>query len=128
MDTRLLRAAYGIEFFIVIMASFDFWSQVGGQSHLDLMPWWWKFGFSAAFAGSIVKLSAAVSRRGALIWLFTALLIVLGAGMITYWYHLNEPIDKGDEETKFTAKLSWRAPVVSCNKTVPSSCIAPRPV
>ena len=36
---RYLRLAYATQFLIAVIAVFTLWSQVGGQSHLDLMPW-----------------------------------------------------------------------------------------
>ena len=128
VTNRLMRAVYAIEFFIVLAGSFQLWSQAGGQYHLDLMPWWWKFGFPVALSFSVVRLSAAQTRKRTLLWLGAILLVALAAGLVTYYYHLNEPVDNGDDaDPTLTATLTWRAPVESCSSIDPSSCSAPFP-
>jgi len=42
-----LRLAYATQYLIAVIAVFVLWSQVGGQSHLDLMPWYVKLGLGA---------------------------------------------------------------------------------
>ena len=46
----ILRLAYSTQFLIALMAVFVLWSQVGGQSHLDLVPWTVKLGLGLAAA------------------------------------------------------------------------------
>jgi hypothetical protein len=43
-----LRLAYATQFLIALIAVYVLWSQVGGQSHLDLMPWYLKLGWARA--------------------------------------------------------------------------------
>jgi hypothetical protein len=95
---RLLRAVYGIEFLIALFATFEFWSEVGGQSHLDLMPWWWKALLSSGVAASVVKLTVSSVRKQTLIWIAVLALLLFAGGMVTYYYHLNEPRDQDDEQ------------------------------
>ena len=38
------RLAFVTEFLVALVAILELWSQVGGQSHLDLMPWYTKLG------------------------------------------------------------------------------------
>ena len=45
-----LRLAYATQFLIAVIAIYVLWSQVGGQSHLDLMPWYVKLGLGAGAA------------------------------------------------------------------------------
>jgi hypothetical protein len=104
MRNSVLRPLLVLEFLIAIEAIFTLWIQVGGQYHLDLMYWPWKFGLSVGAAGLIVALTAcialddgAIGRRS---WLFFSLLIgvVLLAGVVTYYYHLHEPADEDDQD------------------------------
>jgi len=41
----ILRLAYATQFLIALIAVFVLWSEVGGQVHLDLMPWYFKLAF-----------------------------------------------------------------------------------
>ena len=60
----ILRLAYATQFLIALVAVFVLWSEVGGQVHLDLMPWYLKLGLGAGAAFAAVKAtSAAVSRE-----------------------------------------------------------------
>lgn len=104
---RLLRAFLIVEFLIAIDAIFTFWSQVGGQYHLDLMFWPWKFGICVAAALCVTGMTAGLARSGGAmtrrVWVLGSLLIVTIAiaGCVTYYYHLNEPPD--EDETDDTA-------------------------
>jgi hypothetical protein len=102
MGLRLLRAVYGIEFLVALFATLEFWSQVGGQAHLDIMPWWWKLGISMAMAATVVKMTAATSRRKGLIWALVIVLLLLTGGFVTYYYHLHEAGDEGGPEGTLT--------------------------
>ncbi|MEP6714814.1 MAG: hypothetical protein ABJC09_04530 [Terriglobia bacterium] len=101
-----------LEFLLALQVVFTFWSQVGGQFHLDLMFWPWKFGLSLATAGLVTALTAqliAVGRvkRGRLITLGTLLLaVILLAGIVTYYYHVNEPNDDQQDDTELPARVS----------------------
>ena len=92
-----------VEFLIAIQVVFTFWSQVGGQYHLDLMYWPWKFGISVLMALVITGITAALVRsEGAMtrrVYLLGALLLatIAVAGCVTYYFHLNEPADEDDQ-------------------------------
>ncbi len=96
------RLLYIIEFFLALLAILALWSQVGGQTHLDLMPWHLKLALSLAMAAASVKATvAAVTshrawNRRTLLWLAVVVLLGIVMGMITYYYHLNEPRDEDD--------------------------------
>jgi hypothetical protein len=62
----ILRLAYATQFLIALIAVFTLWSEVGGQNHLDLMPWYAKaiLGAGAAFA-TVKATAAAVSEKQA---------------------------------------------------------------
>jgi hypothetical protein len=111
MHNRFLRPLLIVEFLIAIQVFFTLWSQVGGQYHLDLMFWPWKLGLGLAGAGLIVGITAAIVKaegeitRRALL-LGSLLLVTLGtAGIVTYYYHLNEPTEQQDDEDE-PAKIS----------------------
>src|SRR5271165_125843 len=90
----ILRLAYTSQFLIALIAVFVLWSQVGGQSHLDLMPWYLKLGLGAGTALAAVKATAAsVSREHAwngrtLRWLGIMLTLLVGCGLASYYCHL----------------------------------------
>lgn len=104
MDLRLLRIAYGIEFLLALIAVFPFWAQVGGQAHLDLMPWYWKAALSTGFAVACVKTTAAAVESeqawNARTWKYMLLVLafVIAGGFLTYYYHLSEPADEQEED------------------------------
>ena len=63
----ILRLAYATLFLIALIAVFVLWSQVGGQGHIDLLPWTVKLGLGLAAAYCIVRATAA-SVSGAQAW------------------------------------------------------------
>jgi hypothetical protein len=99
----ILRLAYTTQFLIALMAVFLVWSQVGGQGHLDLMPWYLKLGLGAGAALGIVKATiAAVSKEnawngGTLRWFGITMAILLLCGLTTYYYHVYGESDEGDQ-------------------------------
>ena len=109
----LLRLAYTTQFLIALIAIFVLWSQVGGQSHLDLVPWYLKLLLGAGGAFSIVKATAAsVSVEQAwngrsLRWLGVTMALLICCGLVSYYAHLNE--DTGDEDQPQTSSLSSAA-------------------
>jgi hypothetical protein len=102
MDSRFLRIAYAVQFAVMMMAVFEVWGQVGGQNHLDLMPWYAKLLLAVGVSLAAVKATAAAVERDKLrnkrtvIWLSAALAFMIAMGAITYYEHLHEPTD--DEE------------------------------
>lgn len=103
MPHKLLRPLLIVEFLIAIQAVFTFWSQVGGQYHLDLMFWPWKFGIGILMAllitattSALVRSEGVITRR---VYVLGALLVaaIAVAGCVTYYYHLNEPADEDDQ-------------------------------
>jgi heme/copper-type cytochrome/quinol oxidase subunit 4 len=100
MPPNILRLAFTIEFLIALVAIFETWSMVGGQGHLDLMPWYAKLGFVLGLSLTIVMATmSAMAHEGA--WnaktvacLVLALLIIAGMGATTYYYHLHENDDQ----------------------------------
>jgi hypothetical protein len=112
MNNRLLRPLLIVEFLIAIQTIFTFWSEVGGQYHLDLMFWPWKFGLSISAAALIVAITSnLVQNRGAItrlaLTLCSFLIVVLVvAGLVTWFYHLNEPPDQDNQPGDEPARIS----------------------
>lgn len=104
LNRAWLRMAYTIEFWIVLIAVFDVWSQVGGQGHLDLIAWYLKLSCGVALAWSAVRMTSAMVEntrawnRATVKWFAAVLAVSLLAIGITYWYHLHEVPDEPDTD------------------------------
>jgi hypothetical protein len=98
----LLRLAYTTQFLIALIALFVVWGQVGGQSHLELVPWYLKLVFGAGAAFAAVKATAAAVGRErpwnsqSLRWLGVMIALLVCCGLASYYAHLNEETDEGD--------------------------------
>ena len=111
MRSRLLRPFLILEFAVCVQVFLTAWSQIGGQSHLDLVFWPWKLGLSLAGAALVTAISseAAAPKLRPRVWLFGLLLVatVAAAGFLSYQAHLNEPdesdYDESDSGTMPTA-------------------------
>jgi protein-S-isoprenylcysteine O-methyltransferase Ste14 len=109
----MLRIAYVCEFLLALLAISVVWGQVGGQDHLDLMPWYDKFVLIFVLAlVTVVGTVAAVSRDRA--WngitvacLAMALLILCAMFAVTYYYHLHED---QDQDTDHTTGVAYERP------------------
>ena len=107
MPPYFLRLAYMAEFLLAVVSILTLWSQVGGQGHLDLMPWYTKFGLTVAMAlVTVAGTAAAVSHEKAwnaktIACLLLALTLAGGMGAATYYYHLheNDDADTSDEDS-----------------------------
>ena len=103
MESRFLRIAYALQFVITLMSTFEVWAQVDGQGHLDLIPWHWKLLLAWALSLATVKATAAAVRRdkfwnrATFAWLVIGLALIVTMGVLTYYEHLHEPADEGDE-------------------------------
>jgi hypothetical protein len=100
----LLRLAYAAQLLLAVVAVFTLWSQVGGQDHLDLLPWYWKLGLGGGAAIATVKATAsAVSKPhlwngGTLRWLGILLALLVGCGVASYYAHLYLEPDEEDQQ------------------------------
>ena len=98
----LLRLAYSALYLIALIAVYVLWSQVGGQSHLEALPWHVKLGLGAATAFTVVRATAgAVAGERAwnsrsLRWLGLTLVLLIACGLASYYSHLYLE-DTGDE-------------------------------
>jgi hypothetical protein len=107
----ILRLAYATQFILALLAVFVLWSEVGGQGHLDLMPWYLKLGLGAGAAFAAVKATAAsVSgtttwNGGTLKWFGILLALLLGCGLASYYMHVYEESDEEDQPDGVTSEL-----------------------
>ncbi|HLH38404.1 MAG TPA: hypothetical protein VKX39_04590 [Bryobacteraceae bacterium] len=93
------------EFLLAILVIFELWSQVGGQGHLDLMPWYTKFFLAVGLAVVTVAGTAAAVRHDrawnakTIACLILALMLAGGMAAATYYAHVHESDeDTGDED------------------------------
>ena len=104
MPPYWVRLAYVLEFLLALIAIVLLWEQVGGQVHLDLMPWYQKLTLTVALAWVIVAgtVSSVVRERVWNRWtvgyLVAGVLLVAVMALLTYYYHIHE--DDGGEEDK----------------------------
>ncbi len=100
-----LRLAYAVEFLVALIAILSLWSEIGGQGHLDLMPWHIKLVCILGLAWCCVRFTAGmveqnkVWTRRTIAWFVGILLVGIAMGGITYYYHLHEEPDDDDEDT-----------------------------
>jgi len=109
-----LRLAYATQFLIALIAVYELWGQVGGQSHLDLMPWYLKLGLGAGAALAVVKATeSAVSQEHAwngrtLKWFGILIVLLLGCGLASYYSHLY--LEDDEDQQDDNSKASWVMP------------------
>ena len=112
----MLRIAYVCEFLLALLTISVVWSQIGGQDHLDLMPWYDKFVLIFALAlVTVVGTVAAVSRERAwngiaIACLAMAVLILCAMGAVTYYYHVHEDQDQDTDNTAGVAYTPAHVP------------------
>lgn len=100
-----LRLAYAVEFLVALIAILNVWSEVGGQGHLDLMPWYIKLACIAGLAWCCVRFTAGIVEqskvwtRRTIVWFAGILLFGIAMGGITYYYHLHEEPEDEDQDT-----------------------------
>jgi|SRR5579885_198592 preprotein translocase subunit SecG len=100
----ILRLAYTTLFLIALLAVFELWSQVGGQTHLDLMPWYLKLVLGVGSAFSIVKAAAAAMsgekgwNRRTLRWSAILAVLLVCCALASYYVHLYGEQDDDDED------------------------------
>lgn len=105
-----LRLAYTLEFLIAVLTIFTLWSEVGGQGHLDLLPWYIKLicvlgsaWCCVRFTAGMVEQTKAWNRRS-VGWLLGIVFFAIAMGSIVYYYHLHEEPDDDSNDT--TAAVS----------------------
>ena len=120
----ILRLAYTTQFLLALLAVFLLWSEVGGQVHLDLMPWYLKLvlGGGAAFA-SVKATAAAVGHEKAwngktLRWMGILIALLVACGLASYYYHVYEEPDDQDDQDLTSAVITAPAPPVRLDSRV----------
>ena len=112
-----LRMAYALEFLLALIAIFTVWSEVGGQGHMDLLPWYIKLGCSLSLAWCSVRFTAAIVEhekawnQHTAVWFIGMIVVAIGMGGITYYYHLHEVPDEPDTEDTTSTSITlpeWR--------------------
>ena len=109
MPNYFLRLVYVAEFLLAVIAVLSLWSQVGGQDHLDLMPWYLKLALTAGMALIVVMGTvAAMSHPDAwnaktIAFLILGILIACAMGAVTYYYHLHEDDEDNDNTSPAVA-------------------------
>ena len=118
-----LRLAYSFEFLIALLTVFTFWGEVGGQSHLDMMPWYLKLACglgmawcSVRFTAGLVEEQKAWNRRSAR-WFSGLILIATIMAGITYYYHLQEAQDQQDSDDTTATSVKVAAPAGGFSRT-----------
>jgi len=114
---HVLRVVLAVEYLLALIATTVVWEEVGGQGHLDLMPWYTKLGLIGGFCWAFVGFSGALARPGrwrtrrSILWLCATIVLATAMGLVTYYYHLHEPTDDedDDDDTPTTAAV-LRAP------------------
>ena len=114
MQPNWFRLAYAIEFLLALVAISVTWSQVGGQTHLDLMAWPWKLALTFGLAWITIRYTAAIvesenswNARSAA-WLIGGLLVVAAMAGITYYYHLQEALLDPDSDEPAVTTMTGR--------------------
>ena len=99
-----LRMALTIEFLLALMTVYTLWSEIGGQGHLDLLPWYTKLVCGAGLSWAVVRFTAGIVESGPVWngrsrrWFVIILLFIAAMGGIVYYYHLHEVPDESDSE------------------------------
>jgi glucan phosphoethanolaminetransferase (alkaline phosphatase superfamily) len=112
MDPKFQRLIYTAEFLLALIAVFTLWSQVGGQAHLDQMPWYFKlfFGLAMSYSVTAATSAAVAGERGwnvrTLRWVLILAFLITLAGLVTYYYHVYEPVE--EEESQPAVQTSLR--------------------
>lgn len=100
----ILRLAYVALFLIALIAVFVLWSEVGGQNHLDMLPWFWKLALGAGAAYAATRATAAaVSEKEAWNgrarrWCILLVLLLTACGLITYYAHIYLESDEDQQD------------------------------
>lgn len=123
MPPKLIRLAYTAEFLLALVAVFTLWSQVGGQVHLDMMPWYWKLPAVAAALATAGLTAALVEGEKlwsvrAVAWLVALVLLGAAMGAVTYYYHLQEENDQ-EQDTDEGVAMRMGLPLAAGESGVP---------
>ncbi len=106
-----LRLAYTVEFLLAILTIFTLWGEVGGEGHMDLLPWYFKLigvlgsaWCCVRFTAGLVEQRSAWNRR-TIGWFTGIVLFGVMMGGLTYYYHLHEEPDDDSDDTTSTVSI-----------------------
>jgi hypothetical protein len=125
-----LRLAYALEFLVALMAILEMWSQVGGQGHMDLLPWYIKLACTISLAWCCVRFTAGLVEHEkawnhhTIVWFTGIIIVAMLMGGITYYYHLHEVPDESDTDDTTQTSLrmpAWRTPLAHEAVQLPGS-------
>ena len=121
------RIASSALFLLALIAVFILWSQVGGQGHLDLVPWYLKLALGTGAAFAFARAAAAAAAQDSawngrtLRWAGIVLALLIGCGLATYYAHLYyEEDDTSDDEEPNVSSLALEARIVKAYAAKPS--------
>jgi hypothetical protein len=103
MTPKLFRFAYTCEFLLALAAIFTAWPEIGGEASLALMHWGFKLGFGFVLAAAVVGFTNTILTSENVIswrsvgWLGAILALLIGMGVVTYYYTLEEESGDSDE-------------------------------
>jgi len=106
-----VRLAYAVEFLLALIAIVILWSEVGGQGHMDLLPWYSKLSCVLALAWCCVRFTAGMAEqpqiwnRRSIGWFVGIILVGITMAGITFFYHLHEVPDETDSEDTTSASV-----------------------
>jgi hypothetical protein len=106
-----IRLAYAIEFLLALIAIVIVWTQVGGQGHMDLLPWYTKLSCILAEAWCCVRFTAGLLEqpqtwnRRTIGWFTGIILVGITMAGITFYYHLHEVPDETDSDDTTSASV-----------------------
>jgi hypothetical protein len=107
-----LRLAYAFEFLLAMLVVGVSWSEIGGEGHMDLMPWYIKLVCITMLAWCSVRFTAALVEnrrawnRHSRLWFCAVLLVIATMSCVTYYYHLHEPTDEPDSDEARSTTVS----------------------
>lgn len=111
------RLAYATEFLVAIPAILYSVGEIGGQAHMDLMPWYWKLPAAGLMALAWTRLTAAMVE-GARAWngrsrgWAAALAVLCGLmGLGLYYLHTQESTSDPDSDEGSAAAMCVRGSV-----------------
>jgi|SRR5450432_3939119 hypothetical protein len=112
MPLSWFRAAWCALYLLALIAVLALWREAGGESHLELTPWFYRLVFPLVAAGAItgVAVSAANSNAGfwnprSIAWLGLLMIAALAMAAATYEAHLHENDTTEDDDPKTRAVL-----------------------
>ncbi|MEO7142152.1 MAG: hypothetical protein ABI165_01475 [Bryobacteraceae bacterium] len=114
MNPAWLRLAYAFEFLVALIAVFTGWSEIGGQGHLDAMPWHWKCILGVGMSWTIVRATAAALAHEkawnakCVAWLLATVLLATGMAISTYYVHVHEDDDQDNSSDSIVTSLCLR--------------------